>query len=404
MLQPSSTKSMQVSSLLVARIAKGIGAKQKTWVDAVQSRIGLTSSVLTGMRGVKMLGLSGVLTSMIQEQRAYETDRMAGFRWNIVWMNVFHNMPWALAPALTFAVYAVQVAVRGSGSIGTTQAFTSLSVITLVTGPTARLLSAIPMTAASVGCFDRVQKFLVTPQRGEPHVVAPVERVQLRDYKGSKSSSGDVELMTMARGAGSDALTQGTAVSMDGVDIRPFEKADFILRDISLSIPTGSLTMIIGPVASGKSTLLRAILAEASCERGSVKVSSPRIAYCAQTPWLPNTTIKEAICGSGSSEALDEEWYRTTIRTCALDHDLSLLADGDQTNIGSGSTTLSGGQKHRVALARAVYSRLGIVLLDDVLSALDSSTKRIAAKRLFGEDGVLRRLRSTALLVTHDSK
>lgn len=160
-----------MASIGSTQISKRIGGRQKIWVDAVQKRISITSSMLAGMRSVKMMGLSGLLTHMIQDQRVNETQKMAGYRWSTVWQNVVSNLPWALAPALTFTVYAIQATSQGTSSIGTTKAFTSLSIITLLTTPAARLLSAVPSTVASIGCFDRIQKFLIAPLREDQRKV-----------------------------------------------------------------------------------------------------------------------------------------------------------------------------------------------------------------------------------------
>lgn len=214
----------------------------------------------------------------------------------------------------------------------------------------------------------------------------------------------DIELASLTSSPKVDDENQ-LALSVNKVDVRPAASADLVLRDISFSITHGSLAMLIGPVASGKTTLLKAILGETVCERGSITVTSRRMAYCSQTPWLPNVTIRQAICSAATScQDIDEEWYQTSVRACALDQDIASLPQGDQTQIGSGSTILSGGQKHRVALARAVYARANILILDNVLSALDAITKESVSERLFSKTGIFKRLGSTVLLVTHTSQ
>lgn len=365
--------------------------------------------MLAEMKSVKMMGLSKLMTSIIQGQRVRETRLMAGYRWCIVWINVVANFPEALVPAFTFAVYAIQATVRGSSSIGTTQAFTSLAIIQLLMNPAAILLIAVPSTISTLGCFDRIQNFLVAPPRRDPRHIGSSGPRQSSESTNSQSLEsediGTAELKALPQKQRLDKRTDSMAIYVGEADIRPAPKADIILRDITFSIAKDSLTMVIGSVASGKSTLLRALLGELPLEKGAVSVSSPRIAYCSQTPWLPNATIREVICGpSGTDGNFDKKWYQSTIHACALDHDLNLLPDGDQTGMGSGSTVLSGGQKHRVALARAVYARAEIILLDDVLNALDSRTKKTVVDRLLGKTGLLRRPGSTVVLVTHDGK
>lgn len=124
------------------------------------------------------------------------------------------------------------------------------------------------------------------------------------------------------------------------------------MENINVDVKTATLTTISGPTGSGKSTLLRMILGEVILSHGSISVSTQRIAYCAQRPWLPNGTIKEAISGATTdprfiSEDLEKR-YNEVLTMCCLMHDIDTLVDGDQTQIGSRGINLSGGQRLRV--------------------------------------------------------
>lgn len=366
-----------------------MGGQQKQWADAVQKRIAITSSMLSGIRSIKMMGLSGLLTEVIQDQRVEEINQMKGFRWSLTWQNVVQNIPWAIAPALTFIAYTIQASIQGTGHIDTAKAFTSLSIITLLTDPVAKLLSTIAGLASTVGSIDRIQNFLIAPPKTDR-----------REF--SLISTG-----TDSPTASGTTVAQVVAVKADAVNARPVGALDAILRDITFEVETGSIAMVIGPVASGKSTLLKTILGETIWDSGSITVASQRIAFCSQLPWLPSTSIKRAICGPFNDDTdtdIDLDWYHSVLRACALEHDVSQLVNGDSTRLGSGSTVLSGGQKQRVALARAVYSRAEIILLDDVLSALDRKTQKTVVESLFGTDGLVRKLGSTVILATHASR
>lgn len=397
---------LPVSFFGAAQISRTIGGRQKIWVDAVQKRISITASLLAGMKSVKMMGLSRLLTTLVQDQRVEETHRMARFRWSIVTQNMVQNLPWFVAPALTFVIYAAQAIVRGRPSIDTTQAFTSLSIITLLTNPAAKLLSAIPSTAASTGCFERIQAFLLAAPRTDQRITTYSSSPTASVTEPQEVDLGDVELTGLPQERSSDRSAGPTAVSVKHLFVRPAPSTAVILKEVNCVIPRKSLTMIVGQVASGKTTLLKAILGELSPEPGgSIHVASRRIALAAQMPWLPNTTIRKAVVGLGEVEAkFDHDWYSKTLFACALDRDIGLLQEGDATPIGGASTVLSGGQKHRVALARAVYSRAPIMLLDDVLSALDPNTQVTVMSRLFGKSGLLRGTDVTVLLVTHASE
>ncbi|KAI1384101.1 putative ATP-binding cassette transporter protein [Hypoxylon trugodes] len=187
----------------------------------------------------------------------------------------------------------------------------------------------------------------------------------------------------------------------------------FVLRDINIIFPKGELSIISGKTGSGKSLLLAAILGEIDILNGSISV--PRapsqghdqkanrdnwiipgaIAFVAQIPWIENATVKENILFGLPYDAYR---YNKTIEVCALTKDMEMFSDGENTEIGANGINLSGGQKWRITLARAIYSRAGILVLDDIFSAVDAHVGRhIFEKCLNGELGVGR----TRILVTH---
>ncbi|KAI1384393.1 ABC transporter [Hypoxylon trugodes] len=379
-----------LSSFGAKQISKHIGEQQKVWMEAVQKRIAVTTSALCEIKAIKMMGFTDIVTKRIQEYRIDETHRMAGFRWSIVWQNVVQNLPYVVAPALTFAVYAGQAIALGTGLIGTTKAFTSLSIITLLTTPVSKLLSAIPNTSASLGCYDRIQNFLVAPPR--------------QDYRLISGSNGNCQDPRSNNDAepGVVDINEDVAISAENISLRPTPDSGIILENINLRVKKRSFTVLLGPVGVGKSTLIASLLGEVPPEHGSITISTPRIAFCSQTPWLPNSTIKDAICMPNEATTFDEGWYQTVLRACALDQDLNLLPAKDNTVVGNGGAGLSGGQKARVALARAVYSRCEILVLDGVASALDAKTKSDIGQRLLGEDGLLRQLGASVLLAGSD--
>jgi ATP-binding cassette subfamily C (CFTR/MRP) protein 1 len=317
------------------------------------------------------------------------------------WMNVVGNLPSVYNLTLTLAIYGIVASAQGNASLGTARAFTSLALMSLLADTAASLLVAVPVLAASMGCFDRVQNFLTLPRR-----------VDLRDVPSASTSSlpSETDVRTESKDAGipmthikaRDASVQSSMIVVEDLDVRPAPSADYAFRNVSFTVSTGSLTMIIGHVGSGKSVLLKALLGDTSFSKGSISITTTDLALCTQTPWLPNATIRQVICGPGSDPTeFDEKWYQQTLEACCLDYDISLLSDRDDTVIGSGGTALSGGQQHRIALARAVYSRAKLVILDDVLAALDAKTQRRVFERVLGENGLFKRLGSTVVLVTH---
>ena len=338
------------------------------------------------------MGLGRVMSDIIQRQRLRELNFQRSFRWMIVWMNAIANVPMNVAPVLTFIIYAVQAKYRGMDSLGTTQAFTSLAILSLLTGPAAQLLTSVPSTAAASGCFERIQTFLLSPSRKDC-------RISQGNQLDLPNLAGDIPLRLLRP---SSSNVSDIAISIRRATFRPSVTSEFTVKDVELELRRSSITMIVGPVGSGKSTLLKAILGELPCVTGSIRVTMTSMAYCAQSPWLPNCSIQQCIFGIGESTP-DIQWYEKVLWACALERDMMLLPHGDQSIIGSRGITLSGGQKQRVALARAVYARQEITILDDVFSALDARTERMVVDRLLGKNGLFSQLKTTIVLVTHAS-
>uniref|UniRef100_A0A8B9U939 Cystic fibrosis transmembrane conductance regulator n=1 Tax=Anas zonorhyncha TaxID=75864 RepID=A0A8B9U939_9AVES len=144
------------------------------------------------------------------------------------------------------------------------------------------------------------------------------------------------------------------------------------LQQLSFTVRRGELLAVIGPVGAGKSSLLSAVLGELPKDKGLINVTG-RIAYVSQQPWVFSGTVRSNIL---FDKEYEKEKYEKVLKVCALKKDLELLADGDLTVIGDRGATLSGGQKARVNLARAVYQDADIYLLDDPLSAVDAEVGR----------------------------
>lgn len=170
------------------------------------------------------------------------------------------------------------------------------------------------------------------------------------------------------------------------------EYAEPVLDNINISLKPPQLVAVIGPVGSGKSSLIQAILGELPPDTGSVKLQGS-LSYASQEPWLFNASIRDNIL---FGLPMDKHRYRSVIRKCALERDLELL-QGDHTVVGERGAGLSGGQRARISLARAVYRQADIYLLDDPLSAVDTHVGR----HLFEEcmRGYLRD--KLVILVTH---
>lgn len=157
----------------------------------------------------------------------------------------------------------------------------------------------------------------------------------------------------------------------------------------NLVILRNKFTAVIGPTGSGKSSFLQAILGEMSSDRGSVDIYG-KIAYVAQDAWVMSGTLRDNIVFMGQFNPV---WYQEVIKMCCLDEDLRSFPGADNFAVGESGSNLSGGQRARIALARALYSRPDILLLDDPLSAVDGRVRELLFR-------TLRSLNITVVLVT----
>ncbi|RZC33433.1 ABC tran and/or AAA 25 domain containing protein [Asbolus verrucosus] len=165
------------------------------------------------------------------------------------------------------------------------------------------------------------------------------------------------------------------------------------LRQVTFDAAPGQLVAVVGTAGSGKSTLLQVILKEIDVAQGNIHVGG-MVSYASQEPWIFSASVKQNIL---FGQEMDQIKYLRVIKACALEHDISLLPYGDRTLVGERGVMLSGGQKARINLARAIYRDADIYLLDDPLSAVDAHV----SKQIFEEciEGYLKN--KCVVLITH---
>ena len=234
-------------------------------------------------------------------------------------------------------------------SINVAQAFTSLAIITLLTNPLSSLLSSVPNFAATLGCFNRIQEYLLSEER-------KILRIADDEVDSNRSSSFQQDLPGTANHQSiqleqfDSSLQPAHRYPRDA--LLKIENCSFgeppVLHGITLTVERASLTMISGQVGAGKSMLLKAMLGELPNSTGTMHKKTREAAYCAQSPWLLNASIQRNIVGESDNRDFDEAWYKTVIHACDLHSDIALFLDGDQFVVGSNGISLSGGQKQRV--------------------------------------------------------
>lgn len=210
---------------------------------------------------------------------------------------------------------------------------------------------AVVQFAGAVGSFQRIQEFLESEERHDVRVKnerdSGEETSAASTCLGSLPTESDQEKVHTPKPMKSQTVSGNlqNAFTIRDASFGWNDEQPKVLSNITINIPQGSLTTIVGPVGCGKSTLLKGLLGEVPRSSGTVEIASSEIAYCDQTNWHMNSTISESIIGMSE---MDSVWYQTVIQACALDEDLKQLSKGDNTLIGSSGTALSGGQSQRI--------------------------------------------------------
>lgn len=221
------------------------------------------------------------------------------------------------SPILTFAIFVMYANVRGS-TLDAETAFTTTALLGLVTHPANMIMTIVPRAIGSLAAFGRIQDYLVRPGRAdERRLFKPKTKVD--DFS--------------------------SAICFEAVTVQSHSQSRAVLDNINFTVNQGSIAICAGAVGSGKTVLAQCILGEIPASSGTISVSTQRIAYCEQSPWLPSGTLKEVVCGFGKFEP---GWYRHVVKLCCLDEDILALPLGDNTVIGSRGLKLSGGQRQRL--------------------------------------------------------
>ncbi|KAF4994703.1 hypothetical protein FGRMN_5618 [Fusarium graminum] len=354
------------------------GDSQRAWMNGVQKRVGLTAAVIGSMKNIKMSGLAGPVSAFVQKLRIDELAAGAKFRKIYIVAALLGFIPLLLSPPLTLAF--------AQKRLDATRMFTSLAYLLLLTSPLSDIFQMVPQLMSSIACLGRIQAFLECETRTE-------YRNFLTDAALTEATS---EAFALPPNSGQS--TENAIVVENGSF--GWKRDSFALQNVSLRVAKSSLTIVVGSVGSGKSTLSKALLGEIPYKQGNISLNNrcPHIGFCDQTAFLYNGTIRDNIIGFSP---FDPQRYNQVVNATVLGYDFAALPQGDQTSIGSDGITLSGGQKQRVSLARALYLQSDLLILDDVFSGLDADTEEQVFRRVFGAEGLLRERRTTVLLCTH---
>lgn len=247
------------------------------------------------------------------------------------------------------------------------RALTSLVLMNLLFEPVAFFITALSGLTGAIGCFERIRKYLNTETKrqqqkpGDLNSLCSSSEPPYPPQDSRKRSSDEVEKVTM------NALStnqQDASEPADDVDSASCvivaanarcgwnETMPPVLEGLDFRVKKGSLTMVVGPVSSGKSTLLNAILGETPLCKGLSRSSISTTAYCSQSPWLVNDTVEYNIT---QGYDMDKIWYDSVLKACDLNADLAVMPMGGKTLVGTKGFSLSGGQQQR--LVRTKYPK-----------------------------------------------
>ncbi|KAI8611779.1 P-loop containing nucleoside triphosphate hydrolase protein [Chytriomyces sp. MP71] len=348
---------------------------RKRTVALRDDRIKSISDSLAGMLVVKLYAWEQAFEKTINEVR----DNEMGYIRKASYLRAL-NEAFFFASGSLIEIFAFVTFWLMGGTFTPARIFTCIAYMSSIRlSMTNFFPKALQFLSESRVSMDRIQEFLALPDI-HSHRDSPDSQALL----GETDPNIDIIIQNGHFGWGVPATPADAAQPQHN-----------ILRDINLRIPRGGIVSIVGAVGSAKSSLLSAILGEMDAYAPTrVAVRGHKVAYCTQTPFILSGSVRDNVTFGLPYNA---ERFGEVMRVCAMESDLKIFRDGEFTLIGERGVTLSGGQRARLALARAVYSDADVYLMDDPLSAVDTKVGRHLFEQCI--NGFLKS--KTRILVTH---
>ncbi|XP_074597278.1 ATP-binding cassette sub-family C member 4-like [Brevipalpus obovatus] len=345
-------------------MGKKFGYVRQSTAEFTDKRIRLMNQIISGMKVIKMYSWERPFADMIGQIRRNEISRI---RTACFLKAINLALSFITTRIILFSVLLTYIWL---GNLPTARVvFVTMALLNVIRGT---VTTYFPQAVAALAEFKvscgRIQKFLELQE---------VPKITETEVTKSKFILGeDLEITVRDLNSYWDP-----------------ELKDPCLENINFTLKGGELLTVVGPVGSGKSSLLLSLLRETPTKSSEMNLKGI-ISYASQEPWIMNTTVRDNIL---FGLPYDEERYQEVISVTGLNRDLKILHYADMTMAGERGVALSGGQRARVGLARAIYHEADIYLLDDPLSAVDAAV----AKRIF-EKCIKQYLRSKiVILVTH---
>ncbi|KAL7949002.1 P-loop containing nucleoside triphosphate hydrolase protein [Trichoderma barbatum] len=361
---------------LITKAIQSLLRRRKEINKITDQRVSLTQEILQSVRFVKYFGWEKAFIDRLAEIRSkeiYAIQVLLAIRNAINAVSM--SMP-IFASMLAFITYSLT-----NHGLAPAQIFSSLALFNGLRIP----LNLLPLVLGQVidawSSLQRIEQFLLEEEQEEDVILKPEgeNAIELIDasFTWERTPAKEAD-----KGTGKDKKkhkkpeapkeTARSATGDDSASTLVEEREPFKLQDLNLQAGRNELIAVIGTVGSGKSSLLAALAGDMRKTTGDVVFGASR-AFCPQYAWIQNTSLQNNIT---FGKDMDQDWYKEVIRACALQPDLDMLPNGDLTEIGERGITISGGQKQRLNIARAIYFDAEIVLMDDPLSAVDAHVGR----------------------------
>ncbi|KAI8895406.1 P-loop containing nucleoside triphosphate hydrolase protein [Globomyces pollinis-pini] len=375
---------------------------QKEFLAVGDRRLKSVREVLYGMKIIKFRALEKFFSDRIAKIRTQQISILKKYyAIQVYFIGLIQIAPISM-PLIAFLVYGASV-----GTLTPAIIFPALSLFGGLFQPILVVPQSITAVAVAVVSWNRLSDFLLAEEVSESalatsETVNDLLAVSIKDgsFKwevtendpDSNNSNKPKPVIVEVKESSAPATSNAEVITESGPNVPESDKV-FHLRNINLEFPKKSKIAIVGPVGSGKSSLLSAIIGEMAKTDGTLGINGS-LAYCSQQPWILTDSIRGNIV---FNQVLDEAKLERIIVACGLDKDLELFPSGVMTEIGEKGVNMSGGQKARIAVARAMYRAPEVILLDDPLSALDAHVGSFLFK-----EAVLKYLKEkTVVVVTH---
>lgn len=373
----------------LTKAVKILFARRAAINKITDARVSLTQEILQAVRFVKYFGWE---VAFLERVDAIRNREIRSIQILLAIRNGINAVSMSLpifASMLSFITYSLS-----NHGLNPAKVFSSLALFNSLRMPLNLLPLVIGQVVDAWSSLNRVQEYLLCEEQQEDAVWNPEgkhavelqeasftwERTITQDKSqtnmtGKVQTKAEIEEEKRVSKIAAEEAKQTEAsgqTSPDSASTLVEKTAPFKLQDISFTAGRKELVAVIGSVGSGKSSLLAALAGDMRKTNGEVVMGASR-AFCPQYAWIQNATLKENIL---FGKPLDSKWYKRVIEACALQPDLDMLPHGDATEIGERGITVSGGQKQRLNIARAIYFDADIILMDDPLSAVDAHVGR----------------------------